>query len=484
MLFEEMVQNLVRRENKDAFKLYEDEDVVLTLKNNDVIEGYVTKYYPFYSDITEKNIELDLGDEEDSQDDDHIGELHLRLSDGSGDRIIRRKNVSVIRRKVPVKSLFNQKQRALLKGLGIDESSFTSKDEYHRLLDEIAVKYHELYANRQYADAEQVKDMMFRFKGIEPAWVSLEDTWRAYPLDPQEYLNLEESDFSYWIFNIPAEEVPDLKLPSEFKMETVAERVQMFLDHGLEKYARDERFKIDQPLLNWKGEREPGDAYLNLHEVFEADIYSKEFTSGKKIVNMKPDYSEYLVHEAWRRAACDELPSAEEYIRAARKFNPVSAHIQLDYAEILRIWGKNDRAYLESVKALNHAFRPGDRARCFRNMGDYYSNKSKYREAVICYAFSLWFGITKETQSRVRSVLRHAPDAAAPVSWEEAHEFAVEHNFDILPGVAETWKLDSIANTFIKQGRPDVAEYYLEIAYGLTHDIKIQGKLRYLRGER
>ena len=486
MTFEEMVQNLVNRENKDRFWFYEDEDVVVTLKDGSVIEGYAVDYHPFYASGTleDEANEIHLGAENDDDvnEDEDIGELRVLPEGGTVNYVIKKKMIAEIRRKKELKSFFNRKQRSLLEEMGIDENEFITLDEYLMVIDKIAIKYHEAFKRREYDLSDQYNDMLLRFKGIEPSWVSMKDGWKAEPLRLKTYMMRPESDSSYSVLCFRKETVHELELTNEVYMQAVINKAKYMYENHMEKGANNSLYTLLRPLINWthKSKAQDKNIYLTLNEVYEADLYKKYYPTNKKIVDMEPDYASYLAAEAHRQVSIGDPYSAMEYITAALAFNPVSARLVLDQADIQLLCQKPGEAYRQSVKALDYAFRPNDRARCFENIGDYYYAKGKYRNAVVCYAVSLWFFVTKSVQNKLKEISAKAPEAMDDITYQEAFDFAEEHGFDIDFDSSITWKLDGLADAYMKEKMYDVAIYYLEIIYGLTRDIKVKGKILFL----
>ena len=81
------------------------------------------------------------------------------------------------------------------------------------------------------------------------------------------------------------------------------------------------------------------------------------------------------------------------------------------------------------------------------------------------------------TQMQLKDILALSPESMMDVSYEEAAVFAEEHNFDLAFDYSKIWRLGEIASAYIKKEEYGVAYYYLEIRYGVTREIKVEGKM-------
>lgn len=486
MTFETMVQILVERENIDQFRFFEDEDVLLTRKDGSVVEGYATKYYHFYTEIImDYSMETDdIGTEGDDADEESegIGELHIIPLSSDGEIVIKKKDIADIHRKDSLKSLFNKKQRELLHKIGIKEDSFSNSASQEEVIDRIAVGYCGAMESCSRSLMDLYGDILFRCKAIAPEMVSLEDGWRAEPMHLQELLQKNETKVSHSIYCLKKETASPNQLPVGKYMDAVIDEAEKMYENNRESSANNTLYNLFKPIVNAKLYlNEEKCVYLTLNELYEANLYDMYYpSSGKKIIDLETNYADYLEEEAWKRANNDDLSLAKEYLDAAEKWNPVSARVLLDQAEIMLLMGRQNEFYRRSIKALDVAFRPYDRARCYTNMGMYFSLRRKYREAVICYVIGMNYYVSLKAQMQLKDILALSPESMMDVSYEEAAVFAEEHNFDLAFDYSKIWRLGEIASAYIKKEEYGVAYYYLEILYGMTRDIKVKGKMLYV----
>lgn len=74
----------------------------------------------------------------------------------------------------------------------------------------------------------------------------------------------------------------------------------------------------------------------------------------------------------------NRISDAQEALSEAIKWNPVSSEIAFEYAETFKIQGNMEAFYKRSLEMFQYAFRPKALARCYRNLGYYFTEKKPW----------------------------------------------------------------------------------------------------------
>ena len=100
-----------------------------------------------------------------------------------------------------------------------------------------------------------------------------------------------------------------------------------------------------------------------------------------------------------RSASC--LPEARRSLMTARRWNPVSPHIALDYAELMKELGETEE-YIRLLRELHPLIYSGNcLARYYNGFAYYFVGKEMWPEAVCCYFKSLQFNADAENEVEV-----------------------------------------------------------------------------------
>ncbi|MGF2565359.1 hypothetical protein ACQUWZ_25950, partial [Ralstonia pseudosolanacearum] len=73
------------------------------------------------------------------------------------------------------------------------------------------------------------------------------------------------------------------------------------------------------------------------------------------------------------------------------RWNPASVDIAIERAEACKLQGKLEDFFKITLDSFKYAFRPKQVARCFRNLGFYFAEKTMWRESAACLKLSIQF---------------------------------------------------------------------------------------------
>ena len=177
----------------------------------------------------------------------------------------------------------------------------------------------------------------------------------------------------------------------------------------------------------------------------------------------------------------NKFEEEENVLGKARKWNPVSSRIVVQYLENLKARGGLDDLYLIAKDVLMYTFRKKDLAAEYRNLGYYFFETKKYKEAVVAYVLSLRYdNDSDEAISELYYINQESGISAEQISEEDIIEVA--RNNDFAPGVSQ--KILQLAYGIGMQSADNnqkiAAKYFLSIVDGYVDDEDVKKKLKEL----
>lgn len=222
--------------------------------------------------------------------------------------------------------------------------------------------------------------------------------------------------------------------------------------------------------------------YHCFKEFFE-EILFREYEKPTKTIR-NPGFPLDTVYFQYGSLLIDakRFKDAEKALITALHWNPANADIALERAEACKLQGNLEAFFKHSIEAFKYAFRPNYLARCFRNIGYYFSDKEMWKEATNCYTLSLQFD--KDSEVAFSEILyiqeKSGKDAKQFVDSEFAKKTCKKYGFPFGPDKNILGLAYSYGKHFIEKGNKEGAEYCLQIVYDLTNDKTIAKQIEEL----
>ena len=181
-----------------------------------------------------------------------------------------------------------------------------------------------------------------------------------------------------------------------------------------------------------------------------------------------------------------KLDEAEEALAIAMDWNPMSADIAFEHAEIFK-QKKDWETFKERTTAIFPiAYKRREIAHCYRNLGYYFVEKQLWDEAVGCYLLSMSFAdaegryqaelelkyIHEETEGQARR-----PSIGAMRSYGEKYGFPIGPDAKIIETSMQYGK------TMLANKKYEHANYFLDIAYKLTENKELKELLEKINAQ-
>ena len=169
---------------------------------------------------------------------------------------------------------------------------------------------------------------------------------------------------------------------------------------------------------------------------------------------------------------------AESALAKAMCWNPASARIAFELAETYKLQGYMDCFFQLTLDTFKYAFRPKDVARCFRNLGFYFTEKELWEESVGCFTMSLQFEPDSTmAMSELHYIQHKTGRVVPPPCMEEYIRISEKYGFPVRVHPDVLCLAFAYGNQFEKTGDYEGTRYCWQIAYDLTGAEEIKEKM-------
>lgn len=212
-------------------------------------------------------------------------------------------------------------------------------------------------------------------------------------------------------------------------------------------------------------------------------IYASSFNPIKTLRTPTYDYAMIYYFYGYCLIENKKFEEAEAALKTALEWNPVSTQIMFELAEIYKMNKSFDEYLYWTKQSLKYAYTANEVARCYRNLGYYYSDIGEYDLAAVLYYFSQFFCDTEITNSELFYIVKEIGYVPKQLSTTETQ--ALFEKNDIQFGASEDVLsvVYSIGKQFAEINQINNAVYCFGIVYELTHDESIKGIIELLRKE-
>lgn len=217
--------------------------------------------------------------------------------------------------------------------------------------------------------------------------------------------------------------------------------------------------------------------YHTFHEFFEEALYKYYTKPTRTIRHATFPFDVIYLQYGSLLVDVHRFEDAKAALEKALRWNPASADIAFEHAETYKLLGDMDGFLHHTIKIFRYAFRPQQVARCYRNLGYYFAEKTLWKEAVACYSLSLHF---EKDSKNAMSELYYIHENAGNVdraSMEEIRALAQEYGFPVGAHEDVVGMAFAYGKHFLEQGDSDAARYCLIIAFDLTQDEAIRNMI-------
>lgn len=172
-----------------------------------------------------------------------------------------------------------------------------------------------------------------------------------------------------------------------------------------------------------------------------------------------------------------EYEEAQPLLERATGWNPVGPRAALAYAECCKELDDRAKFFVITKEILTYATQRDELARCYRNLGWYFTCLGEYEAAKGCYLFSLTWEQEPKVQQELAYIDQQAGRHIEDPNLEELKSFADTFNFQLGPDHDVVGLAYSYGREMLAQRQYDSARYFLNIVDQLIEDDGIKAML-------
>lgn len=227
---------------------------------------------------------------------------------------------------------------------------------------------------------------------------------------------------------------------------------------------------------------------LNLYNDGRADYY--DFNTLMEMVMFQSQHSEIHpvsdIEEPLNRLYAmygsllleqGKLDEAQEALAIAMDWNPMSADIAFEHAEVFK--QKKDWEKLKelTIAIFPIAYKRREIAHCYRNLGYYFVEKQMWDEAVGCYLLSMSFADAEgryQAELELKYIHDETEGQAQRPSIGALRSYGEKYGFPIGPDSKIIETAMQYGKTMLANKKYEHAQYFLDIAYKLTESKELK----------
>ena len=221
--------------------------------------------------------------------------------------------------------------------------------------------------------------------------------------------------------------------------------------------------------------------YHDFHEYFEDVLYRYRERPEKDLRPSQIPYTEIYLLYGSLLVELNRIPEARTALEKGFRWNPVNFQLMSEYIETYKMTQDYERFLSLTKEAFTIAFRPADLARCYRNMGFWFSEKKLWGEAKVCYLLSLQYEKNSvQAQSELYYISMNEEEKDPEFTFEQVENYSEKYGFPLGPDKDIVGLAIAYGKHFLNSMETEGARYCLTIAYELTKDKSIAEILKKL----
>lgn len=217
--------------------------------------------------------------------------------------------------------------------------------------------------------------------------------------------------------------------------------------------------------------------YYDFNTLMEMVMFQRKHPELKRLADIEEPLNKLYAMYGSILLELGELDKAQEALEIAMDWNPMSADIAFEYAEVFK--QRKDFAGMKkiTVEIFPIAYKRHEIARCYRNIGYYFIEKQLWDEAVGSYLLSMTFAEAEgrySAEQELKYIYDETNGEASRPSLGAMKSYSQKYNFPLGPdsGIIETALL--YGKTMLANKKYQHASYFLDIAYKLTESKELK----------
>ena len=172
-----------------------------------------------------------------------------------------------------------------------------------------------------------------------------------------------------------------------------------------------------------------------------------------------------------------KLDEAEEALAIAMDWNPMSAAIAFEHAEVFKQKKDWEKFKELTTTVFPIAYKRKEIAHCYRNLGYYFVEKQMWDEAVGCYLLSMSFADAEgryQAELELKYIHEETEGQAQRPSIGALRSYGEKYGFPVGPDAKIIETAMQYGKAMLANKKYEHANYFLDIAYKLTESKELK----------
>ena len=215
--------------------------------------------------------------------------------------------------------------------------------------------------------------------------------------------------------------------------------------------------------------------YVYFNEPFQEFLYCAYNNSDKHLRMAAINYPAAYLYLGSQLFEAKRFKDARDALRAGLRWNPNDFRMLSEYIETYKAQGELDEFFVLSKESFNIAYRPVFLARCFRNLGWYFTEKKLWSEAVGTYVLSSEYDpASLQIENELEYITSIADNVIKEPDFHNIADYCEKYDFPIGPSHEVIYIAYTYGDSFRKRGKNNLAKYCFEILYRLTKSEEVK----------
>jgi len=213
---------------------------------------------------------------------------------------------------------------------------------------------------------------------------------------------------------------------------------------------------------------------------FEYHMYRYFFPNEKEFDRAPFDFANYLQLYGYVLLENKKLDEAEKVLERAIRFNPVSADVRFEMAELFKFRRSRQKLLMINQETMRYCTTADRIGRVLANMGYYCYFIGDFYEAAVFYFESLRFENNKAVEYELQDVMRHmktyGQKFAPPTDGQKLDTYR-KYGLILPPNNDLVNLAVTLANSAQEYGKPELEGLFTRVAYDLTNNAEFRERL-------
>ncbi|KUO79023.1 MAG: hypothetical protein APF81_24505 [Desulfosporosinus sp. BRH_c37] len=225
--------------------------------------------------------------------------------------------------------------------------------------------------------------------------------------------------------------------------------------------------------INGTFESDEASVYMSFDDAFQGSLYADIYEEKREIRAIPRNHATYQFFHGQLLIELGSPDAAIKPLMKAVELNPVNCLYLLELGDAFRRTDDLDYFRAVALRALDCALDNSLLARCYRDLGYYYSENREFDSAPALYWLSICFKDSEMARTELSYIGEQTGTEPAEPSDEAIEQICSKLGIRIGPNPQVIDTSITLGKLALQMGKTDLGRYCYQVAYGLTGDESI-----------